>query len=303
MVTMPLVSIIMNCYNSDRFLKEAIDSVYSQTYHRWEVIFWDNASTDQSAAIARSYDDRLKYFLALQTTPLGEARNLALGKAKGKYIAFCDCDDLYLPDKLEKQVQQLDNSDFPMSYGSAIIIDELGKVVRRRPVVNDSGTLLAPLLKRYEINIQSVMIRHAFLKENNLSFQANLKYSPDYNLFMTIASSYQIGVIKDYIVQYRVSKGALSNQSRHLVFNENKFTLDQIVRKKPELKEKYLVAFQYAYAKLYYYEAVRYIVEGNYRKAREQLTKTGWKRWEYMALYFLLWLRIPSKQIMKLLNR
>ena len=76
----PLVSIIMNCYNGAKFLEEAIDSIYTQTYSNWEIVFWDNASTDDSASIAKSYDDRLKYHLALETTPLGEARDLALKK-------------------------------------------------------------------------------------------------------------------------------------------------------------------------------------------------------------------------------
>ena len=76
----PLISVIMNCYNGAKFLEEAIDSIYSQTYSNWEIIFWDNASTDDSASIAKSYDDRLKYHLALETTPLGEARDLALKK-------------------------------------------------------------------------------------------------------------------------------------------------------------------------------------------------------------------------------
>ena len=95
----PLVSVIMNCYNGDRFLRQAIDSVYCQTYDNWEIIFWDNASTDSSAKIARSYDDKIRYFLATKNTPLGEARNLALNKASGKYVAFLDCDDLYFPNK------------------------------------------------------------------------------------------------------------------------------------------------------------------------------------------------------------
>ena len=56
----PLVSVIMNCYNSDRYLKEAIDSVYMQSYPNWEIIFWDNASTDRSSEIAKSYNDKLK---------------------------------------------------------------------------------------------------------------------------------------------------------------------------------------------------------------------------------------------------
>ena len=63
MTSKPLVSILMNCYNGEKFLREAIESIQSQTYHNWELIFWDNQSTDQSAEIFKSYvDRRLKYF-------------------------------------------------------------------------------------------------------------------------------------------------------------------------------------------------------------------------------------------------
>ena len=101
----PLVSIIMNCYNSDRYLKEAIDSVYIQSYSNWEIIFWDNASTDSSAEIAKSYNDKLKYFKSKSTSLLGEARILAVEKSRGGYLAFLDCDDYWYPKKLEKQMK------------------------------------------------------------------------------------------------------------------------------------------------------------------------------------------------------
>ena len=103
----PLVSIIMNCYNGEQFLQEAINSVYGQSYANWEIIFWDNASTDNSSSIAKSYDERIRYHLASKTTSLGEARNFALNKASGIYVAFLDCDDIYLTDKLEQQVKFL----------------------------------------------------------------------------------------------------------------------------------------------------------------------------------------------------
>ena len=100
----PLVSIIMNCWNCEKYLREALDSVYAQTYPHWEIIFWDNASTDQSGEMARSYDHRLRYFKGEVTIPLGAARNKALEQAKGEFIAFLDCDDAWLPEKLEKQI-------------------------------------------------------------------------------------------------------------------------------------------------------------------------------------------------------
>ena len=84
----PLVSILMNCYDGEKYLSEAIDSVYSQTYQNWEIVFWDNASTDSSSNIAKSYDERVRYYLAPKNTSLGEARNFALQRVRGKYIAF-----------------------------------------------------------------------------------------------------------------------------------------------------------------------------------------------------------------------
>ena len=166
----PLVSIIMNCYNSDRFLKEAIDSVYAQHYTNWEIIFWDNASTDRSGTIALSYDERMKYHLAPRTTLLGEARNMALKKVTGKYIAFLDCDDLYLPDKLEKQVRLMEMKNYAMCYGSWIAINEYGQEIREVPVKNQSGRLIGELLKHYEINMQSVMLRRSILIQEQINY-------------------------------------------------------------------------------------------------------------------------------------
>ena len=84
----PKVSIIMNCLNGEEYLRQALDSVFGQTYDDWEIIFWDNASTDKSAAIASSYGERVRYFKSSVTHPLGKARNLAIKEAMGDFIAF-----------------------------------------------------------------------------------------------------------------------------------------------------------------------------------------------------------------------
>src|SRR3972149_5927289 len=89
----PLVSVIMNCYNGARYLREALASVLVQTFTDWEIVFWDNQSADESAAIFKSYSDRrFRYFLAPEHTVLGRARNLAVEQARGEWIAFLDCD-------------------------------------------------------------------------------------------------------------------------------------------------------------------------------------------------------------------
>ena len=84
----PLVSIIMNCYNGEKFLKESIQSVISQKYKNWELIFWDNKSTDRSAEILKSFKDKRISIINQKKKLYIRARNLALAKTKGKFIAF-----------------------------------------------------------------------------------------------------------------------------------------------------------------------------------------------------------------------
>ena len=299
----PLISIIMNCHNSDFFLKEAIDSIYAQTYSNWEIIFWDNASTDESKKVANSYDGKLKYYYSADLTSLGEARNFALEKATGVYIAFLDCDDLYLPFKLERQVRVMVETECAMSYGSAIIINDKGSVIRKKTVKNSSGFMFGALLRHYEINMQSVMIKHSILLENSLRFSSNLRYCPDHNLFMNVASLYTVGVIKSFIVKYRVVKGSLSTRTIDIVASEIKFTLDQISKKRPELKKEFILDFQEAYQKLYYYDAVAAIYRNDKLQAKQKMKTILMVKIEYFIFFIILFLPISSKNILRIIGR
>ena len=121
-----LVSIITPSYNSSKFMEDCINSVLYQTYTNWEIIFWDNASTDRTAEIAQSYDNKLRYFRSDETTVLGKARVNASKQVQGDYIAFLDDDDLWLESKLEQQLAiflQSDNQ-IGMVYGRSEIFYE-----------------------------------------------------------------------------------------------------------------------------------------------------------------------------------
>ena len=105
------VSIIMPVYNAERFIDEAIDSVISQTYFDWELLIVDDCSTDKSSTIVKNYlrnDSRIRY---LKTDKCSGSpafpRNLGINEAKGRYIAFLDSDDIWLPNKLEDQLKVL----------------------------------------------------------------------------------------------------------------------------------------------------------------------------------------------------
>ena len=300
---MSLISIIVNCYNGEKFLKESLDSIYNQTYQNWEIIFWDNASTDNSSQIAKSYDDRLKYFKSNINTSIGRARYLAITKAKGEYICFLDSDDIFISSKLEIQIQQMVRGNFLMSYGSSLIINEDGKILKKFNVKNKSGYIFPNLLNYYEIQFQSIMIHRSLIDKQKIQFVENLIYTPDYDFCMKISATNKILVIKDILIKYRKVKDSLSMKSLNLVYDENKYALDYLSKEFPSLKLKYSKYFSLAYSKLYFYQSIPYIYNNDYKLAIKCIKKIRWIKIHYFILYYLLLFNIPSKLILKILNR
>jgi len=221
-----LVSIIMNCYNSAKYLKEAIDSIYAQSYDDWEIIFWDNASTDDSAEIAKSYDEKLKYFLANEHAPLGKARDLALRETKGDYVAFLDCDDVYLPEKIKIQLAAMQEVNAVCSYGGWIKIDPKGKELAEYKIPNNYGEVFELLLLRYVVNFQTLMLKSSLLKRENISFDSNLKFAPDHNLVLRIAYNWPVLSISDLLVKYRVHGDSASNNRKMDKMNDFDYTIN-----------------------------------------------------------------------------
>ena len=106
--TLPKVSIIMNCYNGEKYLRESIESILAQSYSDWELVFFDNNSNDKSKKIFNSFKDkRLKYFFSSKLLTLYNARNKALEKTRGDYISFLDVDDIWNENKLKVQVKKM----------------------------------------------------------------------------------------------------------------------------------------------------------------------------------------------------
>ena len=174
---MPKVSVIMNCHNGAQYLKGALDSIYAQTFADWEVIFWDNASTDESAAIAQSYDQRVRYFKGEGYDALGAARNKAVAEIQGEFVAFLDCDDLWLPDKLEKQLA-LFADDVVLVYSNYIVRDMVaGMDYLAHDPDKDffQGTVTARLCRNNFIGFQTAVVRAETLKKLEFVFDKLLK--------------------------------------------------------------------------------------------------------------------------------
>ncbi len=186
---LPLVSIIMNSYNSEAFLSEAINSVISQKYENWEIIFWDNASTDNSPKIVKNFNDsRIKYFRSLQTDRIYLARNLAIEKCSGQYTCFLDCDDIWLANSIIDRINAF-NQETRIVYGGFEIIDEKGnksgKVVNPKKAFNTFDQLLF----RNTISIGAVMIETKLLKK--YLFDSNYHLMGDFELWFRLSLSHK----------------------------------------------------------------------------------------------------------------
>lgn len=118
-----LVSIIMPSYNTAKYIKETIDSVLSQTYEAWELIIVDDCSTDNTDEVVLPFlkDTRIRYIKNEKNSGAALSRNRALREAKGKWIAFLDSDDLWVPDKLEKQIRFMEEHNYAFTYTDYMI--------------------------------------------------------------------------------------------------------------------------------------------------------------------------------------
>ena len=123
-----LVSIIMPSYNTAKYIADSINSVINQTYKNWELIIVDDCSNDNTDEIVSEFlkDKRIKYFKNEKNSGAAISRNKALREAKGRWIAFLDSDDLWVPEKLEKQIKFMEENNYYFSYSYYQEIDEKG---------------------------------------------------------------------------------------------------------------------------------------------------------------------------------
>lgn len=228
----PLVSILMNCYNGEEYLKEAIDSVINQEYKNWELIFWDNQSTDRSAEIFFEYKDpRLKYCYSPTRTSLGDARILATKKMKGDWIGILDTDDVWKSNKLTKQIDAINNSkqlkkNIGLVYSRAMIIDKKSNKIKELchkdylTTKLPEGSILKELLFKGNFIVSaSILINRSFFILTG-GFPKGYSHASDYFIACSIASVADIICIDDYLVNYRIHNNNNTYKDKIISFEE-----------------------------------------------------------------------------------
>lgn len=212
----PRVSVIINCFNGEKFVKTAVESVFAQTFNDWEIIFWDNASTDKTGEITQSYGEKLRYFRSESTIPLGLARNEAIAQAHGDLIAFLDVDDLWKPEKLERQTALFDaNPSVALAYSDCIYVYSDGSTSRAGKFYEFyRGDVFRKMLMDNCIVLSTAIAKRDVVLECGCF--PPLQIVEEYALFLEIARKYEVDFVDEPLAEYLYHE---NNGSRKIELN------------------------------------------------------------------------------------
>ena len=201
----PLVSILMNCYNGEKYLREALNSVLDQTYKNWELIFWDNHSNDQSANIFHSYNDkRLKYFLASSHTDLGGGRASAWKYLSGDFVAVLDADDVWFPTKLQKQIPLFDDPEVGIVICDTLFFNEVAQKPLYAGIYPPTGWVFERLMRHYFISLETLVVRKASVSKLTRAFDAEFSAIADFDLVVRLSRIAKLAMANEVLAKWRV---------------------------------------------------------------------------------------------------
>lgn len=213
----PLISIITPNYNCARFIAQTIESVLAQTYTNWEMLIVDDCSTDGSYEIAQEYaekDSRIKVFRNEKNSGAAVSRNRAIEASSGEYVAFLDSDDLWLPEKLEKQIAFMQKHDCDFSFTEYEHIDEENK--RLHQIANVTKHLsYRKMMMHCWPGCLTVMYNQSVTGK---IYAENIKKNNDHALFLRVLKKCNnVMGMKEVLAQYRIRKGSISSEKSTII--------------------------------------------------------------------------------------
>ena len=208
-----LISVVIPTYNRVTFLKDAIDSVLAQTFRVFELIVVDDGSTDGTSELLLSYGHKIKVIKKGNKGP-SASRNRGIKAAKGDWIAFLDSDDVWKPNKLEKQVQFIkDNPEIKICQTEEIWIRNGKRVNPRKKHEMHSGWIYEQCLPLCIVSPSSVMIHRDVFEKVGL-FDETMLACEDYDLWLRIAPHYPICLVREKLI---VKQGGHADQQSHVI--------------------------------------------------------------------------------------
>lgn len=221
----PLISIILPIFNQAKYLAEAIESILNQTFTDFELLIIDDASTDSSLKLIKTYQDkRIRLFTNKINKGLAACLNLGIKEARSNFVARMDGDDISYPQRLAHQYTFMQEHSEVAVYGSALTLLDSPKKTICFP--RSDGLCRAQLIFRSPFAHPSVMIRKYTLNINQLTYDETLKSAQDYNLWMKLSliKNVQFANHKQALVSYR-QHAAQTTQVKRLQQLENSLSI------------------------------------------------------------------------------
>lgn len=207
----PLVSVITPAYNSERFIGETIESVQAQTYPHWEMIIVDDCSTDNTVQIVKQYkekDPRIKLIELEKNSGSAVARNTAMDHAKGKYFAFLDSDDMWLPEKLKIQLEFMKEKDIAFSFTKYVRMKQDGTLTNAVSKAPPSVGYI-DLMKHCVIGCLTVMVDREKIGDIRMP---NIRIRQDYAFWLAITKrGIRAYGIPKVLAKYRLVENSISS--------------------------------------------------------------------------------------------
>jgi len=288
MINQPLVSVIINSYNGEKFISKSVNSALSQSYENFEIIFWDNKSTDNTEKIIKEFSsltNKIKYFKSDKHDLLYMARKKAIEVANGEYYAILDVDDWWDKDKLIKQIPLFLSKSVGIVCSNYWLINERKNKAAKK-VFNSlpQGKVLNKLLKKNFVGMSTLVFSKKAYESLEYGFNEKYEIIGDYDLVLRLSSKWSLASVQAPCSYYRWHGENLSIKKMNLN-NEELLSWIEDMKKNKIICEQ--PNFKYLISLTYFYRGLILILSSNRFSAYKFMKKIKIYRLKFQLLILL----------------
>ena len=289
---MPTVSVIIPAFNAEEYIAETLDSVLAQTYRDYEILIIDDGSTDGTRRVLGDYEKQIRIIQKENGGP-ASARNVGIQHAQGEYLAFLDSDDLWHPEKLQRQVDLLDSSPrIGLVHTARIYFEDDNptcETLREIAEEDQAEDAFARLFRRNFIGNSTVMARRECFGEVGPFNEApEFLGTEDYEMWLRIAHRYPVAYIGELLSKYRLRQGQLSSKIEKAYQNEV-HVIQQALRIFPDLQKRTDMSVEERLGLLAFEYGRDYFVAGDFSNARQKFSESLSQDYVFSRLpYYLM---------------
>ncbi len=288
----PLVSVIIPVYNGASFLSDAIVSALEQSHDNIEVLVIDDGSTDNTPEICKKYSDKIRYYRK-ENGGQAIARNFGIEQSGGDLIAFLDSDDIWASEKIEKQICRMQLKRCMWSYTDAVAFSD-NKFLFRFSNISEQfeGNIFTSLFLKNNIVASSVIVHRDILKKIGNFAHIRLE---DWDLWLRIAEKYEVALVKEELVQYRIhNQSSLRTTSINQKLESKIYIIKKAFKNSPHLSEN---LFQKACSNAYFEACKLFLAKNEKANARKALAHAVSMKRRFIYYLFFIFCVIPMLNI------